>query len=93
MVRRSLVLSLSVAFAALVASPAPSQARHARHARLVADAMVCTPVPRVTPDIYPAPNWEPFFRHHYYQYGPTPRCIPTDVSSVAVTEPVVSVRY
>jgi hypothetical protein len=93
MVRRGLVLWLSFAFASLAASLAPSQARHARHVRIVSDAIVCTPVARVTPEILPAPNWEPFFRHHYYSYGPTPKCIPDAVSSVAVTEPVLSVRY
>jgi hypothetical protein len=93
MVRHSLIVWLSVASAALVANPAPSQARHARHVRLIADTLVCTPIPRVAPDIAPAPNWEPFFRHHYYQYWPITRCMPATVSAVATTEPVVSVRY
>jgi hypothetical protein len=90
MVRRGSVLCLSVAFAALAAATAPSQARHVR---LIAETVVCTPVPRVTPTILPAPNWEPFFRHHYYRYGPTPKCIAEAMSSVVVTEPVISVRY
>jgi hypothetical protein len=90
MVRRSSVLCVSVAFAAVAAGSEPSQARHVR---LIAETVVCTPVPRVTPDIFPAPNWEPFFRHHYYRYGPTPKCIPEAMSSVVVTEPVLTVRY
>lgn len=88
MVRRGLVLL--AALAAVVAGSAPGQARHVR---IIAETVVCTPVPRVTPDIFPAPNWEPFFRHHYYRYGPTPKCIPEAMASVIVTEPVVSVRY
>jgi hypothetical protein len=37
--------------------------------------------------IYPAADWEPFFRRHVYRYGPIV-CAP----SIAAT-PVISVRY
>ena len=45
------------------------------------------PGPRPT-YIYPAPNWEPFFRRHVYRYGPILICDPL----VQATN-VISVRY
>jgi hypothetical protein len=32
-------------------------------------------------------NWEPFFRHHYYRYGPILACAPIE------TAPVISSKY
>jgi hypothetical protein len=48
----------------------------------------CSPPPPASIYIYPSANWEPFFRHHYYRYGPIWLCSP----SIATT-PVVSVKY
>jgi hypothetical protein len=38
------------------------------------------------PDVGPA-NWEPFFRHHYYRYGPIVACAAIE------NGPVVSAKY
>jgi len=58
-----------------------------------ADAVACTVVPQIAPIIYPAPNWEPFFRRHYWRYGLVPTCIPSAAPPIAVSGPVISVRY
>jgi hypothetical protein len=44
--------------------------------------------PSLPPYIFPAANWEPFFRRHVYRYGPILTCAP----SIETTS-VVSVRY
>jgi hypothetical protein len=49
----------------------------------------CSPPPPTAMYIYPTANWDPFFRHHWYRYGPIVVCSP---SAVAAT-PVVSVKY
>jgi hypothetical protein len=59
----------------------------------VADTMVCTVIPQYPPYVFPAPNWGPFFRHHYYRYGPTPTCVLTAAPVTAVPGPIISVRY
>jgi hypothetical protein len=38
--------------------------------------------------IYPAANWEPFFRRHVYRFGPLVSCAP-----LHETTRVLSVRY
>jgi hypothetical protein len=48
----------------------------------------CGPPPPTAIYIYPSANWEPFFRRHYYRYGPIVVCSP----SVATTS-VISVKY
>jgi hypothetical protein len=75
----ALMLSLSVA---MTDKAAAQDYRYSRD---------CTPVPPPRFGIFDgawwrpdyAPNWEPFFRHHVYQYGPL-ACGPTVVPSAAV---------
>jgi hypothetical protein len=50
---------------------------------------LCTVVAADPPYIYPAANWEPFFRRHLYRYALVPTCVPIIVPA----QPVVSVRY
>ena len=86
-------LLLSAAIAALGLDASAAQARHYRSVTVLEDvAPVCTVAGKVPPYIYPAPNWGPFFRHHYYRYGPTPTCI-LSAAPVVVSQPVISVRY
>jgi hypothetical protein len=70
-----------------------AEARHYRHAAAysdyVVDASACGPIPPpASLYIYPEANWEPFFRHHVYRYGPVVACAlaPTNTN-------VISVRY
>lgn len=69
-----------------------AQARHYRHVATYNDyatADLSCVAPQSSEIIYPAPNWEPFFRHHFYRYGPIAICVPTNT----VTTRVISVRY
>ena len=73
--------------ATAMAAAGSAEARHLRHAYAV-NAGACTePGPRPI-YIYPAPNWEPFFRRHVYRYGPILICDPA-----LQTTNVISVRY
>lgn len=47
------------------------------------------PIAPSTLYIYPAANWEPFFRRHYYRYGP----IYTICAGVTPVGNVISVKY
>ena len=74
-----------------IAATGPAEARHLRHAggAYAVTAGACSdPGPRPTTYIYPAPNWEPFFRRHVYRYGPILICEP-----VLQATNVISVRY
>jgi hypothetical protein len=75
-----------------VATMNSAEARQYRHVGVYNDYMVsdasCGIFPPLTLYIYPAANWEPFFRRHVYRYGPLLTCAP----SVETTN-VVSVRY
>jgi hypothetical protein len=71
----------------------PAEARRYRHAGVyndyvVSDASCSIVPPSPTLYIYPAANWEPFFRRHVYRYGPILACAP----SIQTTN-LVSVRY
>jgi hypothetical protein len=83
-----LTASLILGTAAITAA-GPAEARHLRHgSAYVVSAGACSePGPRPMA-IYPAPNWEPFFRRHVYRYGPIMICEP-----VLQTTNVISVRY
>jgi len=73
-----------------IAATGSAEARHLRHAggAYAVTAGACSdPGPRPT-YIYPAPNWEPFFRRHVYRYGPILICEP-----VLQATHVISVRY
>jgi hypothetical protein len=73
-----------------IAAAGSAEARHLRHAggAYAASAGACSePGPRLI-GIYPAPNWEPFFRRHVYRYGPILICDP-----VLQATNVISVRY
>jgi len=72
----------------IMALMGPAEARHLRR-DYVATAYVCGPVPPpVSLYIFPAPNWEPFFRRHFDRYGPIVAC-----EARAETTNVISVRY
>ena len=75
--------------ATAIAATGTAEARHLRHAGAYAvNAAACTePGPRPI-FIYPAPNWEPFFRRHVYRYGPIVIC-----DQVVQATNVISVRY
>jgi len=69
-----------------------AEARRYRHSVAYNDYVVsegiCSAPPSRPTYIYPAANWEPFFRRHLYRYGPILICEP----SVQPTN-VISVRY
>jgi hypothetical protein len=70
-----------------------AEARHYRHSRaysdFAVDASTCGPIPpSASQYIYPEANWEPFFRHHVYRYGPVMAC-----ALVPASTNVISVRY
>ena len=77
--------------ATAIAATGSAEARHLRHAgggAYAVNAGACSdPAARLT-YIYPAPNWEPFFRRHVYRYGPILICDPA-----LQTTNVISVRY
>jgi hypothetical protein len=88
------ILSLaSVLAAGIIATTDFAEARHYRRVAIydedVVSAGTCTPPPPPRSYIYPAANWEPFFRRHYYRYGPILVCSP----SIVTTTNVISVRY
>jgi hypothetical protein len=65
-----------------------AEARHLRR-DYAAAAYVCGPVPPpVSLYIFPAPNWEPFFRRRLDRHGPIVAC-----EARAEATSVVSVRY
>jgi hypothetical protein len=58
-----------------------------RYSDYVVNADSCSIIPPPpTLYIYPAANWEPFFRRHVYRYGPILAC-------ALETTNLVSVRY
>jgi hypothetical protein len=76
-----------------VATMTSAEARRYRHVvayndYLVSEASCSIVPPSPTSYIFPAANWEPFFRRHVYRYGPILKCAP----SIETTN-VVSVRY
>lgn len=90
MKRIKLILTASVILGTTaLAAGGPAEARHLRHSGAYAvSAGACSePGPRPLA-IYPAPNWEPFFRRHVYRYGPILICEP-----VLQATQVISVRY
>ena len=91
MKRIKLILTASLILGtAAIAAAGSAEARHLRRAggAYAIDASAChEPGPRPIA-IYPAPNWEPFFRRHVYRYGPILICDP-----MLQTSTVISVRY
>ena len=90
MKRIKLILTASIILGTTaLAASGPAEARHLRHSGAYAvSAGACSePGPRPLA-IYPAPNWEPFFRRHVYRYGPILICEP-----VLQATHVISVRY
>lgn len=82
----------AVILGGMVATISVAEARHYRNVAVSGDYMVseasCAPPPPPATYIYPAANWEPFFRRHVYRYGPIMVCDP----SIAPTN-IISVRY
>jgi hypothetical protein len=79
--------------AAGVMTMTSAEARHYRHTHAYSDyavdASTCGPIPPpISQNIYPEANWEPFFRHHAYRYGPILAC-----ALVPASSNVISVRY
>jgi hypothetical protein len=86
-------LILNVAAVLIVGAVATTNCAEARHYRhfyndYVVSEGSCTAPPPPLSYIYPAANWEPFFRRHVYRYGPILICDP----SIAMKN-VISVRY
>ena len=75
-----------------IATMSSAEARRYRHVGVYNDYVVsdatCSIVPAPAHYIYPAANWEPFFRRHVYRYGPILTCAPSIETTSAV-----SVRY
>jgi len=89
-IKRILTASLILGATAITASSS-AEARHLRYAGSVyaVNPAACSePGPRPI-NIYPAPNWEPFFRRHVYRYSPILICDPV----LQTTTNVISVRY
>jgi hypothetical protein len=51
----------------------------------------CVPPPPRPTFLYPDADWGPFFRHHYYRYGPILVC--TAAPSIATAPVVVTAKY
>ena len=89
-----LILTASVVLGTTaVATMNSAEARRYRHVvvnndYLVSEASCSIGPPSLSSYIFPAANWEPFFRRHVYRYGPILACAP----SIETTS-VVSVRY
>jgi len=65
--------------AAAILTVAPAQARHNKAVsvdEVSGPSASCTVVAEYPPYVYPAPNWEPFFRHHFYRYALVQTCLP-----------------
>jgi hypothetical protein len=91
-IARVMFAGMAVAVGGLMTMSA-AEARHYRHAHAYSDyvlsADACGPIPPPSSlSIYPEANWEPFFRHHSYRYGPVVAC-----TLAAASTNVVSVRY
>jgi hypothetical protein len=89
---RVIFAAMLVAAGGLMTTEA-AQARHYRHARAYSDFAVdvstCGPIPAPASQvIYPEANWQPFFRHHVYRYGPVLAC-----ALAPANANVISVRY
>jgi hypothetical protein len=87
---------IAVIVPAILLVMGPAQARHYRTAAVdvaTEAAGLCSLASSYPPYIYPAPNWEPFFRRHVYRYGPVPTCLPIEGSVASVSQPPISVRY
>lgn len=83
-------IGLTLAAIGLVMGSA--QAR--QHRTVISEAPgVCAIVSDYSPSIYPAPNWDPFFRRHLYRYGPVPTCLPVAGSVPPAPQSIISVRY
>lgn len=87
-----LILTASLVVGTTAVAMNSAEARRIRHVVTYNDYVVsggaCSvPAPRPT-YIYPAANWEPFFRRHVYRYGPILICEPS-----FQTTNLVSVRY
>ena len=84
---KTILTAALVLGATAMAATSSAEARHLRHAYAVSAGACIEPGPRPI-YIYPAPNWEPFFRRHVYRYGPILVCEP-----VLQATNVISVRY
>jgi hypothetical protein len=83
---KRVLVATAVAAVTILAS-AMAEARHIRYVGYE-PTYACGPIPPpATLYIYPAANWEPFFRRHFYRFGPIMACEP-----VAPSGPI-SVRY
>ena len=88
-----LVLMASVVLGTTaIATMNSAEARHYRRAGMYNDYAVSNPSCGIllptAQFIYPAADWEPFFRHRLYRYGPILTCMPS-IETVSV----ISVRY
>jgi hypothetical protein len=81
------ILAAAIVAGTLATLSSTAEARHQRYAETQAN-YVCGPVPPPLSLIYPEENWRPFFRRHFYRYGPILACAPS-----LVTTNVISVRY
>jgi hypothetical protein len=92
-VRRSRMMLTAAAVGALaLATLTSAEAGHRRvHAYpgYAVNEASCIPVAPSFINIYPAADWEPFFRHRFYRYGP----IYAGCEAAVDRTNLVSVRY
>lgn len=87
-IARLIVTASLVIGTTAVATTNFAEARRYRHADYVVSAGACVEPSAPLAYVYPAANWEPFFRRHEYRYGPILICNP----SIQAAK-VLSVRY
>jgi hypothetical protein len=84
---KRVLTATAATIATILAMSATAEARHIRYVGYE-PTYACGPVPPpATLYIYPSANWEPFFRRHFYRFGPIGAC-----ERVAPDGPI-SVRY
>jgi hypothetical protein len=67
-----LTVLLTLGTAAAVTTNAAEARRYNNYVVSAADCGIVRPPPTLY--IFPAANWEPFFRRHFYRYGPILAC-------------------
>lgn len=83
---------IGVTLAAITLIMGSAQGRSYRTA-ISATPVSCAVVPDYPPYLYPAPNWQPFFRRHLSSYRPVLTCLPIAGAIEPSSQPTISVRY
>ena len=86
------MLKIGVTAALVCLAIAPVQAGQKYRAMAMAGVPACVAVQEIPPILYPAPDWEPFFRRHLY-VAPVVTCNLVASQVQPVSGQVISVRY